>query len=272
MMNVKYVFPLLILFFGVRAARFPDLDLKLLSAADEDVDDLILHAIGRTEECKTLLEAGASISARTEYGEYTPLLLATKNGNIELVQYLTEYGADVNVEVNGIVASRPLHYAAVRAYADIVKCLIKNGAEVNDEDENKQTALHWAIISNGYAKTEIVKYLVSHRANVQAENIWQETPLHSAADKGDIEIVKYLVNHGANVHAVNIWQETPLHSAASNGHTETVKFLVEHGANINVKDNSQHTPHYYANKNGHIDVINYLRGHGTHLNNHFIYN
>jgi len=43
-------------------------------------------------------------------------------------------------------------------------------------------------------------------------------------------IVKCLVEHGANISASDIFERTPLHSAAGNGHQETVKWLVEHGA------------------------------------------
>ena len=55
-----------------------------------------------------------------------------------------------------------------------------------------------------------------------------------AAENGHLEMVKYLVSQGANVNAQNDYADR---RAAHYGHLETVKYLVSQGANANAQDN-----------------------------------
>jgi len=50
------------------------------------------------ELAQTLLYAGANVRAKTRIGEYTPLVLAAKNGNAAVMPALIEAGADVNAK------------------------------------------------------------------------------------------------------------------------------------------------------------------------------
>ena len=67
----------------------------------------------------------------------TPLFLATMRGNLEMVKFLCENGADRKATVDYAVAVTPLHHAASSAndnspeHVDIVEYLIKTGADVN---------------------------------------------------------------------------------------------------------------------------------------------
>jgi ankyrin repeat protein len=46
---------------------------------------------------KALVKRGASLTNANRYGA-TPLILATSNGNLEAVRYLTEMGAGINYQ------------------------------------------------------------------------------------------------------------------------------------------------------------------------------
>ena len=56
------------------------------------------------------------------------------------------------------------------------------------------------------------------------------TPLHEAAGAEEHELVKVLLDHGADIEAQDNYGETPLHLAAGNNATEATKVLLEHGA------------------------------------------
>lgn len=56
------------------------------------------------------------------------------------------------------------------------------------------------------------------------------TPLHFAAQAGQIDVVEYLVAEGADVNAENISGETPLQLAVDKGHKEVAEFLFQKGA------------------------------------------
>ncbi|MBA7689646.1 hypothetical protein ES703_98154 [subsurface metagenome] len=56
------------------------------------------------------------------------------------------------------------------------------------------------------------------------------TPLHQAAQAGDIDKVRILISEGADVNAKEKYGYTPLLWAKEKGHTEIVEFLRKHGA------------------------------------------
>lgn len=60
-------------------------------------------------------------------------------------------------------------------------------------------------------------------------------PLHVAADFGQDEVVEYLISKGANVNAPDKHGITPLLSACYEGHVSCVKILLEKGADKNCK-------------------------------------
>ena len=73
-----------------------------------------------------LLGAGASIDARNGVGE-TPLLVASRAGNNEVVRLLVERHAEVNAANN--LQHTALYYAGERGFTEIVELLLTAGAE-----------------------------------------------------------------------------------------------------------------------------------------------
>lgn len=91
-------------------------------------------------------------------------------------------------------------------------------------DEN----LIWAI-KNGELDDVQSEYQNSNR-NV---NEWMRgrTPLHYAADFGQLKVLKFLIEIGADVNKKDKYSITPLLAAIWEGHTECVEFLLEMRAN-----------------------------------------
>ena len=78
----------------------------------------------------------------------------------------------------------------------------------------QSTPLHFAA---GFNRVEVVEFLLSMGADVQAKDKGGLVPLHNACSYGHLEVVVSLVTHGANVNAPDLWKFTPLHESAAKG-------------------------------------------------------
>jgi len=70
--------------------------------------------------------------------EVSPLCKAVATGNIEVVKTLIKEGADVNAKSNGM---RPIHYAAKYNRVELIKVLVTAGADVHSTCDLGYTAL-----------------------------------------------------------------------------------------------------------------------------------
>uniref|UniRef100_A0A914XED6 Myotrophin n=1 Tax=Plectus sambesii TaxID=2011161 RepID=A0A914XED6_9BILA len=71
-------------------------------------------------------------------------------------------------------------------------------------------------------------------ANVNAD-LDGRKPIHFAADYGQNEVIDYLLSKGADINAVDSHGITALLAAIWEGHTESVKLLLSRGARRDVK-------------------------------------
>ncbi|KAG2713131.1 hypothetical protein I3760_04G160800 [Carya illinoinensis] len=110
-----------------------------------------------------------------------------------------------------------------------------------------QTPLH---VSAGYNRVEIVKFLLDwegpDKVDLEAKNMYGETPLHMAAKNGCNDAACLLLGHGAFIEAKANNGMTPLHLAVWYSLRAedclTVKTLLEYNADCSAKDNEGMTP------------------------------
>ena len=73
------------------------------------------------------------------------------------------------------------------------------------------------------------------RANVEDRGMKGDcTPLMEAASAGHTDIVRLLIAHGADVNAQSSSGNTPLMYACAGGHEDVVRVLLEAGAHVEV--------------------------------------
>lgn len=87
--------------------------------------------------------------------------------------------------------------------------------------------LMWAL-QNG--QLDEVKATLVTAEDVNRELVGGRRPLHVAADYGQAELVEYLISKGANVNAQDKHHITPLLSACYEGHKSCVEILLKKGA------------------------------------------
>lgn len=89
----------------------------------------------------------------------------------------------------GILAKRPIHWATHKKNVRILKMLIENGADVNAVDSLGFSSLHWAVYDPMDLKKneseEIVKILIENGANIKKKTNSGDTPRDLAEQKGN---------------------------------------------------------------------------------------
>jgi ankyrin repeat protein len=107
---------------------------------------------------------------------------------------------------------------------------MKLGVNFNAKlDVYESTSLHYAAF---HGKTEVVRLLIRSGANINATNRDLKTPLHMAASNGYASTARCLVEGGANLMAKNVDGLTPLDCAEQWGNTETSSALKQVIADI----------------------------------------
>ena len=75
---------------------------------------------------KSLVEAGADINIQSGELKWTPIMKASHNGNIDIVRYLLDHGADI--ELTDVDGDTSLDLAILRNNTAIIK-LLKESSE-----------------------------------------------------------------------------------------------------------------------------------------------
>ncbi|WP_410542503.1 ankyrin repeat domain-containing protein [Wolbachia endosymbiont of Tetranychus urticae] len=186
-------------------------------------------------------------------------LTTNKNNNVNRVIKLTEYGASIDSNDH-----KQLDDAIWEGNIEMVKHLVDNKVNLNAIDDHGNTLLHSAAQKND---VEILKVLIKGGADVNIRNIAGDTPLFETCSRhGDITVAKYLINVGADLNLQNTHGHTALHFAAINDYSEMIKLLIEEGADVNIPDLGGLTPLSFAMSNGNIISIKYLIDGGADIN------
>src|SRR5262249_15150696 len=154
--------------------------------------------IDRVRVIKALLAHGAQVNAQIRSEEprwagvryhallvgATPLLLAAKASDLEVMRLLVASGADPSIATTN-------HTTALMAATGIAW---SSGVDRAGEAE----------------ALAAVKFLVQLGVDVNAVNDLGETPMHGAAYRGANSIVQFLVDHGAKIDVKDKMGRTPL--------------------------------------------------------------
>jgi ankyrin repeat protein len=138
---------------------------ETLLTANPPIDVFDAASLGRTGRLRDLLAADAELKSSFSADGFTPLHLAAFFGQADTARVLIHAGAPLGAVSRNDLEVQPLNSAAAARRGEVARLLIEAGADVN------------ATQRHGY------------------------TPLHAAAENGDIELIDLLLDRGARIDA-----------------------------------------------------------------------
>jgi cytohesin len=242
-------------------------------------------AMGSVADLERIAPTPAEINAPNDRYHLSPWLLAFKRGDLGIIRWLAERGADLTA--TGRCGESLMHLAARFGHVDALHWLNELGADPNPLNEFGKSPLHeaseWnhvgaasALISFGAnakqqgrvgeqpihaaQSLEMIQTLVElGGADVNVLDGCGEWPLKLAAEQNDVERIEWLLNHGAEVDLTSTG-ETALHAAVRHDSRESIALLLRAGANPNQQDVDGWTPLFSAQS---MEAITELRKAGA---------
>jgi ankyrin repeat protein len=138
------------------------------------------------------------------------ILDAVEKNDINELKKLLAQGEDINVIDN--YGYSALHIASSKLYHEIAMLLIHQNINVNIQDKEGQTILHYAAV---YNQLNIAEAALAKGADLLRKDIYGNQPLWTAVfnDKGAnerIDIIRLFLQHGADPDHKNNVNKSPL--------------------------------------------------------------
>ncbi|KDR12756.1 Ankyrin repeat domain-containing protein 6 [Zootermopsis nevadensis] len=174
----------------------------------------------------------------------TALQRAAAEGHLEVVKQLIKNGADVNRQDN-VHGNTALHEASWKGYSHSVAALGKAKANLHLKNCGGFAALHLCC-QNGHNQS--CRELLLAGCNPDLQNNYGDTPLHTSARYGHAGVTRILISAQCRVSDQNKNGDTALHIAAAMGRRKLTRILLEAGCDKSLKNKQNETAREIATR------------------------
>lgn len=186
--------------------------------------------------------------------------------------------------------------ACLSGLIDIVKLLVKNGADIQILNENGQNLLHITVFS--FVNLNVIEFLITEGLSTNSIDFEGRSPLHFACQRGCLPVIDLLLKNDANLELADKSGNTPiffalnsifdmeaifhflikkkvnlsainnsgsslLHVACSRGFAKISELCLINGVKMNIVDNEGATAFHYACYAGHSEIIKFFIKNGA---------
>ena len=256
------------------------IDLEIVNKYGNTVLLEAAHA-GNVESVKFLTKCGARLGAMNKYNE-TILIKAARHRNTALIDFILKQKQKV-CDINGMSTRgyTPLMVAVKHGNLDVVKRLLENGASSDAKsvpDESKP--YEWVSLlsmASRHGGTEMTKFLIDEAKICEFDEIVDgngNKAMMLATQANNVELMKYLISKDRGpvdktiaknlyrnkvVHGSNNLNQTPLFFGGSGNAVDAMKHLLSNfEIDVSMKDKNGDTTFHYAAMTGSFDAIKYL--------------
>lgn len=194
-----------------------------------------------TEIVDWLIKKGAKID----------IIFASEKGDLKKVKALINSDKNL-INYRDKLGTTALYWATLYGHMDIVQFLLENWAETDAKSNNGSAPIFCALSSSFGPpdKSEILKMLIKNGADVNLRDGHGLTPLHRVAHsvpfENKVKILTILIENGAELNAVSDGSNTPLCTALLSTRIEAAEFMIDNRADINKQCALGNTPLHIA--------------------------
>lgn len=194
------------------------------------------HPSYALEKIKILVESGADVN----FVPCSDKSMSSLNWAVSLPAQVE----NTKLLINNVIDERIKNKIGECNIPTVVSKPCKDVTPIEREDIRK--ALHETyFVLNKYWTPyfmEIIKYLVNNGANINDnnQNAKKAAPLHLVTmnpEKVTLEPLKYLIENGADLNVRDVYGNTPLFWAYASSDNEVVKLLKDAGADVSIRNN-----------------------------------
>ncbi|XP_059494436.1 DNA-binding protein RFXANK isoform X2 [Stegostoma tigrinum] len=164
-----------------------------ISSLPANLDTLSIHQLaaqGDLAQLMSNLQQGSSLLNIADEQGFTPLMWAAAFGEMAVVRFLLQMGADPHTLAKEREST--LSLASIQGYTDIVQLLLDHGVDVNIYDWNGGTPLLYAVHGN---HVRCVEALLAKGADLTMEADSGYSPMDLAVALGFKKVQQVIENH-----------------------------------------------------------------------------
>ncbi|MCH8315875.1 MAG: ankyrin repeat domain-containing protein [Planctomycetes bacterium] len=188
---------------------------------------------------------------------YTPLMLACAGGETEVLQYLIDAGA--GLEVRSSFGTTVLHMAINSGSIDCVSLLLENGADPNAKVSADKDAL-WLIANSPDADPRLLEVLLEAGYRLEPGGGDTDEAISMAIANGNEKFIHRLLKLGA------VPGYGSLRAAVGNGRVDWLELFVRNGADLGlVSIDGWPILHAVSPDEKPREIVEFLIQHGQHI-------